>query len=79
MAERQARGNAGSKGEKAGAPSFEEALAGLEQSVEAMKGEGTTLEGVIKSFEEGMAYYNRCEAILNEAKQRIEVCDKKGF
>jgi exodeoxyribonuclease VII small subunit len=56
--------------------SFEEALAGLERAVESMKGEGTTLEGVIRNFEEGMSFYNRCEAILNEARQKIEVYGK---
>jgi exodeoxyribonuclease VII small subunit len=71
---KDAKGKGGTPAEKAeAAPSFEEALAGLERSVEALKGEGTTLESVIESFEEGMAFYNRCEAILNEAKQKIEI------
>jgi exodeoxyribonuclease VII small subunit len=75
MAERKTRAAAGKAGEK-GAPSFEEALAGLERSVDALKGEGATLEDVLKNFEEGMNFYNRCEAILNEAKQKIEVYGK---
>jgi exodeoxyribonuclease VII small subunit len=56
--------------------SFEEALAGLERSAETLKGEGTTLENLVKSFEEGMAFYDRCEAVLSEAKQRIEIRGK---
>ncbi|MDR1247323.1 MAG: exodeoxyribonuclease VII small subunit [Clostridiales Family XIII bacterium] len=56
--------------------SFEDALAGLERSVDALKGDGATLENVVKSFEEGMRFYSRCEAILNETKQKIEVYGK---
>jgi exodeoxyribonuclease VII small subunit len=52
---------------------FEEALLGLERSVEALKGEGTTLDAMIKNFEEGMRFCNRCEQILGEAKRKIEV------
>jgi exodeoxyribonuclease VII small subunit len=59
--------------------SFEEALAGLEHSVDTLKGEGATLENVVKSFEEGMGFYSRCEAILNDAKQKIEVYGKDVF
>jgi exodeoxyribonuclease VII small subunit len=66
------------RAEQSGETSFEEALAGLERSVEALKGEGTTLESVVKSFEEGMAFYDRCDAILKEAKQKIEVYGKEG-
>jgi exodeoxyribonuclease VII small subunit len=60
------------------APSFEEALAGLERSVEALRGEGTTLDGLIENFKEGMAFYERCAAILEEARQTIEVCGGDG-
>ncbi|MDR2771446.1 MAG: exodeoxyribonuclease VII small subunit [Clostridiales Family XIII bacterium] len=69
-------GKTAEKVEAEAAPSFEEALAGLERSVEALKSEGTTLAGVVKSFEEGMAFYERCETVLNEAKQKIEVYGK---
>jgi exodeoxyribonuclease VII small subunit len=56
--------------------SFEDALAGLERSAEALKSEGTTLASVVESFEEGMRFYERCKAILDEAKQKIEVYGK---
>jgi exodeoxyribonuclease VII small subunit len=84
MTERTVRAGGKEKGgtpaEKAtGAPSFEEALAGLERSVEALKSDGTTLASVLKSFEDGMAFYNRCEAILDEAKQKIEVYGKDAL
>ncbi|MDR1573836.1 MAG: exodeoxyribonuclease VII small subunit [Clostridiales Family XIII bacterium] len=79
MAKRSVRADAEGKGEeRSAAPSFEDALAGLERSVEALKGEGTTLEGVVKNFETGMAYYERCEAILREAKQKIAFYGKDG-
>ena len=65
------------KAAEAGQPSFEEALAGLERSVEALKDEGTTLASVVESFENGMAFYERCKAILDEAKQKIEVYGKE--
>jgi exodeoxyribonuclease VII small subunit len=74
MAERKRRDVA-----EAEALSFELALAGLERSVDALKGDGTTLENVIKSFEEGMVFCNRCEAILGEARQKIEVYGKGDF
>ncbi|MDR2296697.1 MAG: exodeoxyribonuclease VII small subunit [Clostridiales Family XIII bacterium] len=72
-------GRRSGKAAKARALSFEEALAGLERSVEALKGEGTTLAEVVDGFEEGMAFYERCKAILDEAKQKIEVYGKDGF
>jgi exodeoxyribonuclease VII small subunit len=53
--------------------SFETALEGLEKSAEALKNEGTTLETALQSFEDGMAYYQRCDAILRAAKQKIEL------
>jgi Exonuclease VII small subunit. len=57
--------------------SFEEALAGLEKSTETLKKDGTTLEAAMKSFEEGIDYYNYCNEILSNAKQRIEFFEKK--
>ena len=53
--------------------SFEEALAGLEKSAEELRKEGTTLEEALKSFESGVEFYNHCNAILADAKQKIEV------
>lgn len=57
--------------------SFEEALSGLEKSADELKKDGTTLEAAIISFEQGINYYNYCSEILNDAKQKIEVYDKK--
>jgi len=56
---------------------FEEALAGLEKSAEILKRDGTTLEAAMESFEQGIEYYNYCNEILNNAKQKIEFFEKK--
>ena len=57
---------------------FEEALSGLEKSVEMLKNQDTALEAAIKSFEEGVACYDHCSEILKETKQKIEVYDRKS-
>lgn len=57
--------------------SFEEALAGLERSAEILKQDGTTLEAAMESFEQGIEYYNCCNEILNDAKQKIEFFERK--
>ncbi len=57
--------------------SFEEALAGLEKSAEILKKDGTTLEAAMESFEQGIMYYNYCNEMLNDAKQKIEYFEKK--
>ncbi len=57
--------------------SFEEALAGLEKSADILKKDGTTLEAAIEGFEQGIEYYNYCNDMLNDAKQKIEFFEKK--
>ncbi|MFV0516795.1 MAG: exodeoxyribonuclease VII small subunit [Aminipila sp.] len=57
--------------------SFEEALERLEMSAERLRGDNVPLEEALKSFEEGMEYYNKCTNILNNAKQKIEVYSKQ--
>ena len=52
--------------------SFEEALAGLGSAVQALNREDTPLDEAIAKYEEGVAYYNRCNEILSEAKQKIQ-------
>lgn len=56
--------------------SFEEALAGLEKASQTLKQDGHSLEDAMKSFEEGIGYYNHCNDILTEAKQKIEFYHK---
>lgn len=58
--------------------SFEEALAELERSAEILKKDGTTLEAAMQSYEQGMKYYNYCNEILNNAKQKIEIYRKNN-
>jgi exodeoxyribonuclease VII small subunit len=54
------------------AKSFEEALSGLERSVESLRSDAVTLEQALKSFEQGVACYEQCAAMLRESKQKIE-------
>lgn len=55
------------------APSFEEALAGLESIVEAMEHEQLPLEDLVAYYEKGSALLDRCESILQSARGRIEL------
>lgn len=59
--------------EAGAAPSFEEALAGLEFMVEAMEHEQLPLEELVACYEKGSALLGRCEAILQSARGRIEL------
>ena len=54
-------------------PSFEQALEGLESIVEAMEHEHLPLEELVAHYEKGTAYLNRCEAMLQSAKERIQL------
>jgi exodeoxyribonuclease VII small subunit len=54
-------------------PSFEDALANLESIVEAMEHEQLPLEDLVAHYEKGSALLNRCEAILQTARGRIEL------
>lgn len=53
--------------------SFEEAFEGLEHSVSILKSEDASLEMAIKQYEQGLEFYESCEEILSDAKQKIEV------
>ena len=55
------------------APSFEQALAGLEIIVEAMEHEQLPLEELVAYYEKGSALLDRCEQILQVARGRIEL------
>jgi exodeoxyribonuclease VII small subunit len=59
--------------EEEGNPTFEEALSGLESIVEAMEHEHLTLEELVTHYEQGSALLNRCESMLQSARQRIEL------
>lgn len=55
------------------APSFEEALSSLENIIEAMEHEHLPLEELVSNFEKGSTLLGHCEAILKNARERIEV------
>lgn len=55
---------------------FESALAKLEKTSENLKKEDITLEDALKEFESGIKYYDQCNSILSEAKQKIETYSK---
>lgn len=54
-------------------PSFESALAELEAIVEAMEQDQLPLEQLVNHYEKGSTLLKRCEAILQTARQRLEV------
>ena len=58
--------------------SFEEALAGLEESAALLIKEGCTLDEAIGNFEKGINYYNKCNEILESAKQKISYIGENG-
>ncbi len=55
---------------------FEQAYQGLEKCVENIS-DNKSLEDTIKSYEEGIEYYNTCKEILEKANQKIEVVSEK--
>lgn len=56
----------------AGVP-FEKALDRLEELVEVMEGEQLPLEELISNYEEGNELLQHCQALIDSARQRIEV------
>ena len=55
--------------------SFEEALAKLETCVTKIRSGELSLEESIKAYEESKKYYSICDAVLKEARQKIEIFD----
>jgi exodeoxyribonuclease VII small subunit len=55
------------------APSFEDALAGLESIVDAMEHQQLPLEELVAYYEKGSALLDRCESVLQSARGRIEL------
>lgn len=55
------------------APSFEDALAGLEALVETMEQEQLPLEELVACYEKGSVLLDRCESLLQAARGRIEL------
>ena len=55
--------------------SFEEALAKLESCVASIRSGELPLEESIKAYEESIRYYELCDAVLKDARQKIEIYD----
>lgn len=68
-----ARRKSSPEDDDASSPDFESALGGLETIVEAMEHEHLSLEDLVAHYEKGSALLNRCEAILQSARERIEL------
>ena len=62
--------------DKEKAISFETALEKLEKAADNLKNDSLTLDDALKNYEEGIAYYKKCEEILQQAKQKIETYAK---
>lgn len=59
-------------------PSFEIALARLEEIVDQLEQGSLELEGALAVFEEGVRLSRHCAAQLGEAERRIEVLLRDG-
>lgn len=57
---------------------FEEAYKKLEQAADDIISDDITLEEALKSYREGLKYYEICSGILEEAKQLIQMYDKEA-
>lgn len=58
-------------------PTFEESLKKLEAASEKMKARNVPLEEAIESYKEGLAAYEECRSILDDAVRQIETLTKE--
>ncbi len=56
--------------------SFEQALQRLTALVEKLESGRLSLEESVAAFEEGVKLTRRCEALLDQAEQRLQVLDE---
>lgn len=54
-------------------PTFEEAIASLEEIVEAMEHDQLPLGELVEHYERGSNLLSKCESLLHSAKTRIEL------
>ncbi|MCX8495471.1 MAG: exodeoxyribonuclease VII small subunit [Akkermansiaceae bacterium] len=54
-------------------PTFEEALDGLEKIVETMEHEHLALEELVSHYEKGSELLKRCESMIKDARNRIDL------
>jgi exodeoxyribonuclease VII small subunit len=57
---------------------FEDALANLEQLVDAMEQGELSLEESLKAFEQGIKLTRECQAALEQAEQKVLLLVKDG-
>lgn len=53
------------------APSFEEALAGLERAVNKLESGDLGLDDALKHYESGIRLLNHCKALLDVAERKV--------
>lgn len=58
-------------------PSFEQALARLEEIVRALEGGNVPLEDLIKLYDEGTALVKQCTEKLNAAEEKVRLLQLK--
>ncbi|MBL4775754.1 MAG: exodeoxyribonuclease VII small subunit [Mariprofundus sp.] len=56
-------------------PSFEQALDGLTGLVEKLESGELPLEESVAAFEQGVKLSRRCETLLDQAEQRLQILD----
>jgi len=59
-------------------PSFERALGELEAIVEQMENEQLPLNELIDQYEKGVRLFSACDALLGEARARLELITLKA-
>ena len=59
-------------------PSFEDALEKLEKAVDKLEEGNLPLSDALLAFEEGLKASNVCRALLEDARQRVEVLVEKN-
>lgn len=63
---------------KKNTPDFEHSLAALEALVSQMEQGDLSLEDALKAFEDGVQLTRQCQAILNDAEQKVQMLVEKN-
>ncbi len=64
--------------ERIQALSFEEALRELNEALEKLESGKMSLEDSVIAFEQGVQLSRRCESLLQDAEQRLQVLNEQG-
>lgn len=59
-------------------PSFEQALARLEELTQSMENDEQSLEDTLKMYEEGQGLIGQCQDLLSQAKKRVQKLQAKS-